>query len=167
MSPPRGNVLVGVEFAAECGPALRWAWQQAAALGRDLDVATVWEFPRVPPEVGGVRLHGFGSPEERERAVAAALERVVAAAGLPVAHDAPALHLHPVRPHSVGEVAVRASLLVLPGEPHDADTDYLTGPVRRSLAAACRCPVVLVSADGGADLVLDLRDDHRAELTRS
>ncbi|GAB7189491.1 hypothetical protein NUM3379_01970 [Kineococcus sp. NUM-3379] len=167
---PGAHVLVGVDLAVDCTAALRWAWQQAREEGRELLVVTVWEYPRVPPAVGGVTLDGFPSPGERLVQVESALAAAVVAAGLPPEAPStswtPPVHLHAVRPHGIAALTAGAGLLVLPGETHDGDTDYLTGSLRRRLAAACTCPVALVTGTGtGEPAVLGLRAEHRAELT--
>ena len=163
-------VLVGVDLSTDCTAALRWGWEQARRSGRELAVVTVWEYPRIPPTVAGVPLDGFPPPAEREQQVRDGLAAAVVAAGLPPEAPAtswtPPVHLHTLRPHGIAALAATATLLVLPGEAHDVDTDYLTGTLRRRLAAACACPVALVSGAGGdAPTVLELRAEHRAELS--
>ncbi|WP_345714132.1 universal stress protein, partial [Kineococcus glutinatus] len=58
-------VLVGVDPTSDCLPAVRWAWQHARAERRPLELVTVWEYPRVPPAVGGVPVQGFPTPAEQ------------------------------------------------------------------------------------------------------
>ncbi|PPK94617.1 nucleotide-binding universal stress UspA family protein [Kineococcus xinjiangensis] len=177
MAPSGSPVLVGIDFSSDCAAALRWAWGQAQERGAPLVAVTVWEYPRRPPAVGGVPLGGFPSPAERREQVEEALAAVVRAAGLPdpVRREtgSPAVLLRAARRHEITPLARGAAMLVLPGEVRDQDTDFLTGEVRRELASACGCPVVLVSAGSpagtgevpaGEPVVVDLRNDHRAEL---
>ncbi|GAA4971298.1 universal stress protein [Kineococcus glutinatus] len=167
-------VLVGLDVGSDADvraqrhatAALRWGADRARLTGVPLAVATIWSYPHVPPAVRGRPLAGFPSAEERREQVRTALADVTAAAGLtPSWQPGGAVRLHALRGREARTLVADASLLVLPGSREDPDTGFLTGDVRRQFAAACTCPVVLVSARAGGDHVVDLPRHFSAELT--
>lgn len=138
-----GPVVVGVDGSVDGDAAVRWAADQAAAVGAPLELLTAWDWPRsygwavpVPsdydPEADATRL-----VRAAEASVHAVHPGVVSTGG--VVQGPPAVVLV--------DASRRARLLVVGSRGHGELAGMVIGSVSQHCVTHAHCPVVVVRGE--------------------
>ncbi|MGY1708802.1 universal stress protein [Geodermatophilus sp. SYSU D00758] len=140
---PAGRVVVGVGGSPSCGPALRWAAEQAGLTGSELSAVVAWDLPASygppPPD----DLAGSGAAAGMlDRTVEAVLGR---AGGQRVVRLV--VRGHPAA--VLADAAGGADLLVVGTRGHGGFAGLVLGSVGQHLVASAACPVAVVREHRG------------------
>jgi nucleotide-binding universal stress UspA family protein len=139
-SPPRSEIVVGVDCSAAQPAVLEFAFKEAALRGDDLRAVLAWDWHDImrPETIGG-------EPEGSRRALAEAL------AGW--REDCPDVHVsmdvirgHPVE--ALCHAAASADLLVVGSHGHGVLAGMLLGSVSQAILHHSPCPVAVVRIAG-------------------
>ncbi|EHK80226.1 universal stress protein [Saccharomonospora azurea] len=141
------RLVVGFDGSATAEHALRWATEEAAARGGDVEVITVRPREEILPGTSyAIQPHGSrpGTDEEALRAdLREAVSRTVSRSGQSTVTET-------VRTGDPATELVNASadadLLVVGRHRHGAASEVLLGSVAASCVRRARCPVVVVPA---------------------
>ena len=149
MASDSARIVVGVDGSPSSVLALQWAAKVGAALGRELDAVTVWEYAAEHEKVSVVT-DDVGRDDAARR-----LETAVARA---FGTDRPSgLRLVVRSGHSPAKVLIDASrdaeMLVVGSRGHGGFAGLLLGSVSGACAEHASCPVVVVHR--GAEPVTD------------
>ena len=137
------RIVVGVDGSPSSVDALRWAARMGAALGREIDVVTVWEYAAAHADTSVLQAD---TPEDD------ATGRLETAASQVFGAERPSgLRLVVRSGHSPAKVLLEAShgaeMLVLGSRGHGGFVGLLLGSVSAACTAHASCPVVVVHAE--------------------
>ncbi len=141
-APEQPRIVVGVDGSPSSLEALGWAARMGAALGREIDVVTVWEYAAAHTDTSVLE----------EGAEDDAAHRLETAASRVFGTDRPSgLRLVVRSGHSPAKVLLEAShgaeMLVLGSRGHGGFVGLLLGSVSAACTAHAGCPVVVVHAE--------------------
>jgi len=136
----RPTIVVGVDGSEPSRRALRWAAEQAALTGADLNIVTTWEFPTTygwaPPYP-----QGFDPEADTRKALQDTVDEVLGTSPkVPVRLTVTEGHPAPV----LVEAAKDAQMLVVGSRGHGAFMGMVLGSVSEHCASHAPCPVVVV-----------------------
>jgi nucleotide-binding universal stress UspA family protein len=140
-------IVVGVDGSEPSKRALRWAADQAALTGSELNIVTTWEYP---PTFGWAPPYpsDFDPDADARKALTETVEEVLGA-GPGVVRHLTVTEGHPA--FVLTKAAEGATLLVVGSRGHGAFAGMVLGSVSEYCAAHAPCPVVVVRhPDDGA-----------------
>lgn len=138
-----GRIVVGVDGSDSSIGALRWAFEEAARRGSDLDVVHAWSHPFLG-EMGVMVPNPVDATVMADHA-RAVIDRCITSAGPPPA----GVHCEPIVVEGddaamLLEAAVGADLLVVGSRGRGGFASLLLGSVSQQCALHASCPVVIV-----------------------
>ncbi|MFF5213109.1 universal stress protein [Streptosporangium sp. NPDC000396] len=137
---PYGEIVVGIDGSAECGPALGFAFEQAQLRGCALRALYAWQVP----------VHAFAPEATHEiDKVRQAHRRIAAEQLAPWEEKFPGVNVvrdvtcaHPVS--ALVDASVRADLLVVGSHGRGTVESIILGSVSRAVLHHAHCPVAVV-----------------------